>query len=910
MDEVVFLLGVVVLVVLVLPIWALVAALGARRRAFDLALRLDAAETRVVVLETALERLTTRPGAAVPELPAGRAADPVLRDAAPLAEADADPVEADPIAPADLPSVLPRVRRARPDPEMPPPPPAPGWADRLFPWLRENWIYPAAAAFLLLAGVYLVQYSIEMGLLSPAVRLAMALALGAALVAAGEFIRRRAALSDLFGSFAAHLPSTFAGAGVVVIYAAIAAAHLLYGLVPASVAFVGMAVATLFAMGLGWVYGPLLAGLGVVGGTATPFLLGSGGLPPPWIFAYFGFVLALGLGVDAYRRWRWVTVLALALPLGAAVLMRLAGGDALAFALLLVLAAALAMTLPGGALRPQLAGGGLIERRGAAGFAVLVSAGAVAAASLGLMLLVPGWAGAWGQVALIILLAIWARPAPALADQAVLPVFGLLGWTVLQELSFGPVLEMFRQPLPPEAAMPLEASLLLAYTLVAAAAMLWRSDRETGFPAQAWAVGGVALPGAVMVALELFWAPADMIGAYPWALHALALAALTTAQALRALRLDGTRSLRVGVAVSASFALIALGLMLVLSLAALTVALAVLMVAGAAMDRRFDLPHLGWFLMAASMALAWRFVIDPGVFWIMGDTPDDAATLPEVLLTLASVLGAPALALWLIRPRDETAPRRMTRVFLETALAGMVAVAVPVVILRLLPFDLSAHASVGLHATVFLALAWVQLERARRIEGARWLRLGLGGAYGVVALGLVLVGLFVVNPLQGGFLSSRVQGPAIVNDLLPAYAFPGLALVVLFGARRWALAVGLALLGFWAALAIRHYWQGPSTMDARFGILQPELYSYTVAILLAGAGALMRALQTGQAHWRKIGMGLVALATVKAFAVDAAGLAGLLRVFGFLAMGLALAGLAWVNRWVMAREAGAAPPPE
>ena len=55
-------------------------------------------------------------------------------------------------------------------------------------------------------------------------------------------------------------------------------------------------------------------------------------------------------------------------------------------------------------------------------------------------------------------------------------------------------------------------------------------------------------------------------------------------------------------------------------------------------------------------------------------------------------------------------------------------------------------------------------------------------------------------------------------------------------------------------------------------------------------------------------MTVIALAIAKVFLFDISGPTGLLRVFSFLALGLALAGLAWLNRWTANRATGAAKP--
>lgn len=101
-------------------------------------------------------------------------------------------------------------------------------------------------------------------------------------------------------------------------------------------------------------------------------------------------------------------------------------------------------------------------------------------------------------------------------------------------------------------------------------------------------------------------------------------------------------------------------------------------------------------------------------------------------------------------------------------------------------------------------------------------------------------------------------------------------------------------MALWVALEIRHFWHGSDLAGA---MLQGELYSYTVALLLAGAVVLYLAISRGSDLLRRVAMGLIALTVAKVFLIDAAGLTGLMRVASFLGLGLSLAGLAWLNRW-------------
>lgn len=80
------------------------------------------------------------------------------------------------------------------------------------------------------------------------------------------------------------------------------------------------------------------------------------------------------------------------------------------------------------------------------------------------------------------------------------------------------------------------------------------------------------------------------------------------------------------------------------------------------------------------------------------------------------------------------------------------------------------------------------------------------------------------------------------------------------------------------------------------GVTQPELYSYTVAMMLAAAGLLLLAWLRGSDGLRRLAMAGAAVTIAKVFLVDMEGLTGLIRVASFIGLGLALAGLAWVNR--------------
>ena len=88
----------------------------------------------------------------------------------------------------------------------------------------------------------------------------------------------------------------------------------------------------------------------------------------------------------------------------------------------------------------------------------------------------------------------------------------------------------------------------------------------------------------------------------------------------------------------------------------------------------------------------------------------------------------------------------------------------------------------------------------------------------------------------------------------------------------------------------------------RYGITQGEISTYTGAMLLLGAALFYQAVASGSALLRRAGLTLIGLTVAKVFLIDAAGLTGLVRVGSFLALGLSLAGLAWLDRWASGRR--------
>ncbi|HSC88544.1 MAG TPA: DUF2339 domain-containing protein [Polyangiaceae bacterium] len=162
---------------------------------------------------------------------------------------------------------------------------------RLFAWL--------GGAALFLSAVFFLQYSIQHGLLSPPLRVAMGLVFGTAALLLGDRARSRALLAS----------EALSGAGIGILYAALFSARSLYHLIDSTTAFFGMVLVTAVAAVLSARRGSFLVALfGLLGGMLTPYLVSTGEDRP---LALLGYVLLLDVGFLAVAHRRGWHVLGL-----------------------------------------------------------------------------------------------------------------------------------------------------------------------------------------------------------------------------------------------------------------------------------------------------------------------------------------------------------------------------------------------------------------------------------------------------------------------------------------------------------------------------------------------------------------------------------------------------------------------
>ena len=161
---------------------------------------------------------------------------------------------------------------------------------------------------LALGGFFLVRYSIEQGLLGPGVRVLLGGLFALALLAAGEWTRRKESLAAIEPLPIANIPAILTAAGTAVAFATVYAAYALYDFLVPATAFILLGMVALGTLAAALLHGPALAGLGIAAAFATPILVSSE-KPDFWaLYLYLAVVTAAAFGLARIRLWRWLAV--------------------------------------------------------------------------------------------------------------------------------------------------------------------------------------------------------------------------------------------------------------------------------------------------------------------------------------------------------------------------------------------------------------------------------------------------------------------------------------------------------------------------------------------------------------------------------------------------------------------------
>lgn len=774
--------------------------------------------------------------------------------------------------------------------------------------IGSMWAVWVGGIALALGAVFLVKYSIEQGLLSPAVRILLGLAFSTLLVGLGEWSRRRGEAFSFAKFDKANIPAILTAAGTMGAFATIYAAYELYQMLPPLVAFIALgivAIATTFAALL---HGPLLGALGILASFLAPMLVSTDNPSIPGLGTYILGVSASGFVVGRLRLWKWLAVLvACGMVIYGFILHFMANDvDRLAVALYVVLAwsgAAYVFFISlyqRGAIKCEKIGKTATALLSALLLLVLGSTLLYKADAFSVVLLLAAVVGPF-------LLAYFysASRAHVYSAMAIVTV-GYLGWSI----DFSSVLNIMG-PVDAEAmltnfkvrdklSMFTWVGVLLA--VAAAAIGFWGALRSSS--RAALSIGGAFLPILLFcvayVRIEVF--------ASSWSFSFIALVMFASFLFLSNIifnnmldNLTGRDEASAAYSVAA-FVALALALSLVLEKAALTIALAMLVPAIAYVYYKRPLPALRPLTLFASGLWIGRVLWEPAI------AADQLGTTP-IFNWLTYGYGIPtlgfALATWMIgRSGRDRWLEAMEAVTLASLVATLGLVGLHAIDPSQLftPIDTLEESAL---MTIVGAGVALGLLRIRRTNTSFILRHAVT-VLGYLGMLMAALGLLVVfNP----WVDRQVIGTGIFfNKLLFAYVVTGL----LFLALGWysrnkrhkyysngAIIVGALLLAAWVNLTIRHifhpeglHW-GPT--------YESELYTYSIVWLVIGIALLAAGIIARTKALRIVSVGIVVLVVAKVFLIDMSKLEGILRALSFIGLGATLIGIGLVYQRVLSK---------
>ena len=794
--------------------------------------------------------------------------------------------------------------------------------------LGARWAVWAGGLALALGGIFLVKYSIESGLLSPAVRLSLAAIFGLVLGVAGEAVRRKAVPGIAATYSNAMIPGVLTAAGALTLFGVVYAAYGIYGYIGPGMAFGLLGLVAFATIGLSLLHGQALAGLGLLGSMLTPALIST---ETPNIWALFVFLTISWLATAAAaRRQGWTVVPSLAnaglglWALGYIGFSETISAEPPTLALLVMLAGTIFLW-PGKAFDTPPAETGETaapERRAIRAMRLLLRPSLALNLTVSMAVILPamGFLFADGGIdthpalivsALIAALAalgaarhyaVWPAIIAALGAQAAVSLMSRQG------IDFIGLINDTSVSLPPvsvgytaEIAMALG---LGAVFVLCAFSFLKRKGAEDADFAQLWA--GIAALFPVWLATSSFVEYGNL--GRDW-LHAayglgLGLVLLAGAEWLHRQNNEAYRK-PLNILVLGSFAAFALCLHTLTEGLATTVLLSVIGFVYVLATRYRNWDVLPWVMAVASVAVLGRIAWEPTIVGPqnLGTTPVFNALLPgygiPALLAVASA--------WLLRDW----PGVRAKNFLQAIASVMGLLAVAILIRHAmnggtLDDSVPTLGEQSIYTLLTIGFSGVLMTLDLKSPSPVF-RYGSMIAGVIAVINVLTMHFFTLNPYFTGENTGSIPflNLLLIGYLLPALAYGGLAYYAR-GKRPppyvSMLAVAGAALGFaWATLSVRRFWQGENIADWK-GFLQGETYSYSVVWLLIGVLLLVLGSRFNARSLRLASAAFVLISVAKAFLIDMSNLEGVLRALSFIGLGAVLIGIGLFYQKILTRK--------
>lgn len=785
--------------------------------------------------------------------------------------------------------------------------------------LQDSWMIWLGGGCVGLAGVFLVKYSVEQGLLGPGARIIAGLILGLMLHAGAEWFRRRLGSHPSFAALA--------GGGSITLFATLLSALQMYQLISPGFAFALMALVALLTLGLALLHGPVLAALGMLGAYAVPILVstGSGNAVSALVYSLIISAATLVLMRQVFRPWLWYGLLVGALgwwliTLGAEQADGVRGLYLAILAYFIVVVSgrdglydwliSQTQSIDGIKWRVQPAEQRPLEALVLPSLGLIIVVQALSILLSGFDTSVLGLLLQWSPLTVVVLLAMRQRehlaPLPWL-------LFGmqLLAWLGSRiELSHAADAidhQLIIAPITGELAsrafvyLGITASLFSGLSLWA----LTRLDFRWRQLSLSLATMAPLLSLGLAYSLSEQWTIS-----WQWSLCSILLGTVYLSWAAKILSSNDRDPSAVWLLLSGHMAY-ALATAMVLREASLTLALAMLVVSLSWIIHRFKMPGLGWLLKAIVALVIMRLSLNP---WL--------ASYPvDVHWSLWSYGGAAlccGLGAWLLARLQHTSDGfdDVTGDAMASLSRWVGAAAMHLFVLfiwtetRYWLYDGDVFSArydfleASVNATFFGALALVYYHRASVSDQLR--HIYHLGSYVLAAMALTNYLIILFSTLiAADWAVESVGSTKIFNLMLLSYAMPVVIAAMMYRwfdprVRKTAAVVSSIGAFIFISLQIRHLWQG--SIDLGLSTSNGELYTYSVVWLLLAIVATLGS------HWffspvsnaakqtYRAGMTLLAIVILKLFLIDLSDLEGLLRVASFMGLGLALLGIAYLHK--------------
>ena len=773
----------------------------------------------------------------------------------------------------------------------PPPEPTPkAGFEQQFGARLPVWIGGIALA---LAGFFLVKYSIDNNLLSPAVRLTLGGMLGVALLYSAQWVRSKPDFAD-----GVRIAQSLAGAGIAVLYVVSFASTQIYDLIPIFAGFAAMAAVTATAFVLSLRHGPPIALLGMAGGFLTPALLSTGEGNIFTLFIYLYFTASGLLLVARKNKWWWLSIPTIVVSLLWVIVWLLSSyhpGDSLWLGLFLVgISATIVISS-----RQQYEEDGGGTSAGIFKFTSILNYIGLGG-TLILMGLIAGKAGLglmeWGLFGLLAVGGIGLAyfndklygfvPWISMAVTAVM----LFAWGTQDHLLFALTLAIFVTIymasgyfLMFSARLPLLWAGLtgatgLSYYLLAYY-KLHTTELFVDIPLF-WGLSAFILAvGSIFILFKVY----EHFANYEYKDHLYAVFAVTTTAFI---------SLALSIELEREFLSVAIaGEMLAIAWINGTVSIKALRPIAAVLAGIFGLLLLPQIILMIQLTV---YSLIEAKLYLQGSVPLVKWPLFQLGVPAVMFIGSS----YLLRQQQDD---RLIRIFEMAAIALVAVMAYYVTRNSLHPnenvlFIKAEFLERGIITNILfiygLACFWVG-RRFERIAFS-WSGIILCGA---AAFRIIYFDMLIHNPIWN---AQKIEGVVIFNSLLLPY---GLPLAWAYFARKELASLGRDKWGEYAggfmlatiftliSLNVRHIFHGEYLNTGM--MTNAEVYTYSVVWLLLGIALLFGGIFRQDKMLRYASLGVMLLTVGKVFLYDAAELEGLYRVFSFFGLGISLIGLSY-----------------